>query len=207
MKSSVWTVAAATLALVSSIDTRADASDTKAEPLRVFWGDTHVHSSMSLDANLFGLTGLDPAAAYRFARGEAITAANGETAQLKRPLDFLVISDHAEYLGVMPAVRAGEKALLANPVAKQWSETLNSGDATRFGRMMVEIGHSYEDGKPLLSLSEEAPSPWHANNRAADAANVPGEFTTFIGFEWTAMPGGDNLHRVVLLRDGAGRAV
>lgn len=208
MNSKLSTIAALILAFTLPVDTRAASTDeaSTAQSLRVFWGDTHVHSSMSLDANLFGLTGLQPAAAYRFARGEAITAANGATAQLERPLDFLVISDHAEYLGVMPALRAGNKALLAKPVAQQWSETLNSGDTTGFGRMMVEIGHSYENGKPLLSLPDGAPSPWHANNRAADAANVPGQFTTFIGFEWTAMPGGDNLHRVVLLRDGAAYA-
>lgn len=177
-----------------------------AKPLRVFWGDTHVHSSVSLDVNLFGMTGLAPGAAYRFARGETITAANGATAQLARPLDFMVVSDHAEYLGIMPLLRAGNESLLANPVAREWRATLASGDAARFGRMMVEIGHSYETGKPLLTLPADVPSPWHANNRAADAAYAPGEFTTFIGFEWSAMPGGDNLHRVVLLRDGAARA-
>jgi hypothetical protein len=196
--------------LLSTGGTAASAADPgapdDAKPLRVFWGDTHVHSSISLDANLFGMTDVGPETAYRFARGEKITAANGATAQLARPLDFLVVSDHAEYLGIMPLLRAGNESLLASPVAREWRATLASGDAARFGRMMVDIGHSYEAGKPLLTLPADAPSPWHANNRAADAAYAPGEFTTFIGFEWSAMPGGDNLHRVVLLRDGAARA-
>ncbi|MEM1110395.1 MAG: DUF3604 domain-containing protein [Pseudomonadota bacterium] len=176
------------------------------KPYRVFWGDTHVHSSASLDANLFGMTGVDAARAYRFARGEAMTAANGATARLQRPLDFLVVADHAEYLGVMPLIRGNDKAMMASAAAREWRDTLSAGDVARFGRMMVEIGHSYETGKPLVSLPPGASSPWEANNRAADAANVPGEFTAFIGFEWTAMPGGDNLHRVVILRDGAERA-
>ena len=78
-------------ALVSPISGHAD--DRLPE---LFWGDTHVHSSYSLDANLFNNFTLGPETAYRFARGERVQTGAGATAMLSRPLDFLVVSDHAE---------------------------------------------------------------------------------------------------------------
>ncbi|MFO7550340.1 MAG: DUF3604 domain-containing protein [Haliea sp.] len=175
-------------------------------PNQVFWGDTHLHTSVSLDANLFGARDLGPEHAYRFARGETVTATNGMQAKINRPLDFLVVSDHAEYLGIMPLIRAGEPAILENESARNWREVLAAGDAIGFGRMMLDIGASYASGKPLVTLPESLPSPWEENNRIADEANTPGVFTAFVGFEWSSMPDGNNLHRVVVLRDGAGRA-
>lgn len=189
---------------------RADETAQAASPIvpktpqrQVYWGDTHLHTSTSLDANLFGLTSLGPAEAYRFARGESVTAANGATVSLNRPLDFLAVTDHAEYLGIMPLLRSGNRALLQTAVGRAWYQIVTGGDKSLFSRMMVDIGNSYEEGRPLVSLPADAPSPWKANNRAADEANRPGEFTAFVGFEWSAMPGGNNLHRVVLLNDGA----
>lgn len=175
-------------------------------PNQVFWGDTHLHTSVSLDANLFGARNLGPEYAYRFARGETVTATNGMRAKINRPLDFLVVSDHAEYLGIMPLIRAGEPAILENETARGWREILTAGDAIGFGRMMLDIGASYAAGTPLVTLPDSLPSPWEENNRIADEANTPGVFTAFVGFEWSSMPDGDNLHRVVVLRDGADRA-
>lgn len=175
-------------------------------PNQVFWGDTHLHTSVSLDANLFGARDLGPEHAYRFARGETVTATNGMQARINQPLDFLVVSDHAEYMGIMPLVRAGEPAILENETARGWREVLTAGDAVGFGRMMLDIGASYAAGKPLVTLPDSLPSPWEENNRIADEANTPGVFTAFVGFEWSAMPDGNNLHRVVVLRDGADRA-
>lgn len=175
-------------------------------PNQVFWGDTHLHTSVSLDANLFGARDLGPEQAYRFARGETVTATGGMQARINRPLDFLVVSDHAEYLGIMPHIRAGEPAILENETARSWREILTAGDAVGFGRMMLDIGASYAAGKPLVTLPDSLPSPWEENNRIADEANTPGVFTAFVGFEWSSMPDGDNLHRVVVLRDGADRA-
>lgn len=175
-------------------------------PNQVFWGDTHLHTSVSLDANLFGARDLGPEHAYRFARGETVTATNGMQARINRPLDFLVVSDHAEYLGIMPLIRAGEPAILENETARNWREILAAGDAIGFGRMMLDIGASYASGEPLVTLPDSLPSPWEENNRIADEANTPGVFTAFVGFEWSSMPDGNNLHRVVVLRDGADRA-
>jgi hypothetical protein len=175
-------------------------------PNQVFWGDTHLHTSVSLDANLFGARDLGPEQAYRFARGETVTATNGMQARINQPLDFLVVSDHAEYLGIMPLIRAGEPAILENDTARDWRRILAAGDMIGFGRMMLDIGASYASGEPLVTLPASVPSPWEENNRIADAAYAPGIFSTFVGFEWSSMPDGNNLHRVVVLRDGAERA-
>ena len=175
-------------------------------PQQVYWGDTHLHTAASLDANLFGVHNLTAAEAYQFARGETITTSTGLRARMSQPLDFLVVADHAEYLGVMPPVRAGDPALMQNDTARRWREVLTSGDPVGFGRMMLEIGASYATGTPLVTLPAALASPWEANTRMADEANEPGTFTALIGFEWSAMPNGNNLHRVVVLRDSAERA-
>lgn len=173
-------------------------------PREVYWGDTHLHTSLSLDANLFGVTELDASDAFAFARGETVVATSGQPARIGQPLDFLVTSDHAEYLGVMPLVRAGDEALLGDETARRWREALGGDAAARHG-MMMEIADSYDEGEPALRLPEGAASPWHRIARLADAANVPGDFTTFIGFEWSTMRAGDNLHRVVVFADDAER--
>lgn len=174
-------------------------------PSQVFWGDTHLHTSYSLDANLFGAIDLTPADAYRFARGDTITSSQGLRARIDRPLDFLVVADHAEYLGVMRPIRSGDPEILANETARFWRESLESLDRRNMGRMMLDISKSYDTGKPLVTLPAGHPSPWHAIGRMADEANRPGEFTALIGFEWSSMPGGNNLHRVVVFRDGSDR--
>ncbi|MCG3171456.1 MAG: hypothetical protein CALGDGBN_03077 [Pseudomonadales bacterium] len=174
-------------------------------PQRVYWGDTHLHTSLSLDANLFGAAALTPADAYRFARGETITASHGMAARIGRPLDFLVVADHAEYLGVMRLVRAGDPAILRNETARGWREALLGGQRDSMGRMMIQIGESYATGKPLVDIPEGHPSPWRESAQVADAANRPGEFTALIGYEWSSAPDGNNLHRVVVFRDGAER--
>lgn len=174
-------------------------------PNQVFWGDTHLHTSVSLDANLFGARDLGPEQAYRFARGETVTATNGMQARINQPLDFLVVSDHAEYLGLMPLIRAGDPAILGNDTARDWRRILAAGDMIGFGRMMLDIGASYASGEPLVTLPASVPSPWEENNRIADEAYAPGIFSTFVGFEWSSMPDGNNLHRVVVFRDGAER--
>lgn len=175
-------------------------------PQQVYWGDTHLHTATSLDANLFGVHNLTAADAYRFARGDTVTTSTGLRARMNQPLDFLVVADHAEYMGIMPPLRAGDPTLMQNDTARRWRDVLASGDPVGFGRMMLDIGASYASGTPLVTLPTTLPSPWEANTRMADAANEPGVFTALIGFEWSAMPNGNNLHRVVVLRDGATRA-
>ena len=95
-------------------------------PTRVFWGDTHLHTANSPDAGLMG-TELGPDAAYRFARGEEVTSNTGQRAKLARPLDFLVVSDHAGFYGVGPALKRGDEAILADPKGREWYDAFNSG--------------------------------------------------------------------------------
>ena len=90
----------------------------------VYWGDTHVHTALSSDAFIFG-TRLTPDDAYRFAKGETIRAASGEEVRLRRPLDFLMVADHAENMGVIARIAAGDEALLETEAGKRTAEALN----------------------------------------------------------------------------------
>ena len=89
-------------------------------PQRVFWGDTHLHTTYSPDAGMLKNFDLGPEEAYRMARGEQVTANNGMQAKLVRPLDFLGVSDHSEYMGLIPEIRGGNPELLRDPIGKQW---------------------------------------------------------------------------------------
>ena len=178
-------------------------------PTEVFWGDTHVHSSFSVDANSMGNTRLSPADAYRFAKGEAVVANNGMTARLEAPLDFLVVSDHAEYMGLLPALRAGDAALLADPVGRRLSEGVRGDEESQYA-VISEVIASLMASEPIIDNAAFKRSIWNEITRLADEANEPGRFSALIGFEWSAMPRGDNLHRVVVYRDGgdvAGRMI
>jgi hypothetical protein len=95
-------------------------------PDAVYWGDTHLHTSYSFDAGAFGNT-LDPNDAYRFARGEKITASMGEEAQLIKPLDFLVVADHSDNMGMVPDLYAGKASIVADPLGKKLYEDLQAG--------------------------------------------------------------------------------
>ena len=90
-------------------------------PRRVFWGDTHHHSSYSFDSGMFGNT-LGPDESFRFARGEEVVASNGMRAKLIRPLDFLVVSDHAAYLGFTELMRTADPRLMATKGGGRWSK-------------------------------------------------------------------------------------
>ena len=95
-------------------------------PDTVYWGDTHLHTSYSFDAGAFGNT-LDPNDAYRFARGEKLTASMGQEAQLIKPLDFLVVADHSDNMGMVPDLYAGKESIIAEPMGKQFYDDLKAG--------------------------------------------------------------------------------
>ena len=174
-------------------------------PMQLLWGDTHVHSSFSMDANAMGNTRLGPSAAYRFAKGEAVVANTGMTAQLDMPLDFLVVSDHAEYMGLLPRLRAKDPKLLADPVAQRISNAI-TGDAASVMSSLQQLIGSLTTNEPVIDNADLKRSIWDEITRLADEHNDPGNFTALIGYEWTSMPGGDNLHRVVIYADDAERA-
>ena len=176
----------------------------RAYPDEVFFGDTHLHTELSFDAGLIG-TSLDSHAAYRMARGEKVIANTGQPVQLIRPLDFLAITDHAEMLGLPTAIRESSPILLADPWGRGMYERFNSGPEGRLAAVREAVDRGTSGDNPFSS-DDLTRSIWDQVIRVADQYNDPGNFTAMIGFEWTSTPGGNNLHRVVVFRDGADRA-
>ena len=168
-------------------------------PQRVFWGDTHLHTSYSTDAGMAGNT-VGPEDAYRFAKGETVITSTGQKAQLKRPLDFLVIADHAENLGLAPFIERDDPAVLAHPQGNKWHDMVKGGEGYD---AFIEWVAAMNTGKNPLKSEDMMRSAWHDIIEAAERHNQPGAFTAIIGFEWTSAPGGNNLHRNVLFRNGA----
>jgi len=177
----------------------------KSFPQRVFWGDTHLHTSYSPDAGMIGNFNLGPADAYRFARGEQVQANNGMQAKLVRPLDFLVVSDHSEYQGLMPVLRTGDPELLENEVGKRWYNWFKEGPEGQY-KVFLEFAEDLNNNKGRIPFDDIARSTWDFMTETADEYNEPGKFTAFIGYEWTSTPEGNNLHRVVIFKDGADKA-
>jgi hypothetical protein len=169
-------------------------------PERPLWGDQHLHTATSVDAGTMCRLGQEDA--YRFARGEEITATNGVRARLSRPLDWLVISDHAEMYGLMPYLLAGQPEILANPQAKSWYDALESGDQQKAFATAMEIVASLSEPDPPFEAEKFVRAAWKEYAALADRYNEPGRFSAIIGYEYTTR-GGFNLHRNVLFRGDA----
>jgi hypothetical protein len=177
-------------------------------PTRPFFGDTHLHTSFSMDAGAAGCR-LGPRDAYRFARGEQVMASSGQPAKLSRPLDFLVVADHSDNMGFFPDLLAGKTEMLADPTGRKWYDMIQSGKG---GDACMEIVGSFSQGKfppALASLpgSRAYRGAWKETIDAAEAFNEPGRFTAFIGYEWTSLDKGNNLHRNVIFRDNGDKAI
>lgn len=172
----------------------------------LFWGDLHLHSSYSPDASMNGNINIGPEEAYRFASGEAIKGHNGQFARLARPLDFLLLADHAEYLGLLPQIRDRNPRVMSNDQARRWADLIESADQDDNWKAMFEVLKDIETNQPRIDNSLVLRTAWDHVIAAAEKYNEPGRFTALIGYEWTSMPGGNNLHRVVVFRDGAEKA-
>lgn len=170
---------------------------------QVYWGDTHLHSTFSMDAFIFGNT-LGPDQAYRFAKGEKVMATRGQPAQLREPLDFLVLADHTDALGAMVALQAGNKTLMANPTLQDWSQILFEREES--ARKQLEATQTRQDTPTELEDADIRSNAWDYLTSTADAHYQPGVFTPLIGFEFTGQKNGQNLHRVVIYRDDAEKA-
>jgi hypothetical protein len=178
-------------------------------PTRVYWGDTHLHTSLSLDARAFGVT-LGPEDAYRFARGEEVAASHGERVKLSRPLDWLVVTDHSDAMGAMNEIVAGNPDLMRDPLLKDWHDRINQGGDTALAATMDIIetfaGISGKQIPDIVMDKDFVGSVWERYLETAEQYNEPGRFTTIIGYEWTSTEGGNNLHRNVLYRGGTSEA-
>ncbi|WP_146345199.1 DUF3604 domain-containing protein [Falsiphaeobacter marinintestinus] len=172
----------------------------RAFPTRVLWGDTHLHTEVSVDAGT--MTRLSQEDAYRFARGEEVTTTHGLRAKLSRPLDWLVIADHAEMYGLMPQLLAGNQDILSNPTGKEWHDKLTSGDPQVAFDTAMEIVASLSGDVPPIDNPKATKSAWQEYTALAERYNDPGSFSAIIGFEWTSI-GADNIHRNILFRDDA----
>lgn len=178
-------------------------------PTQLLWGDTHLHTGMSMDAGAFGAR-LGPEDAYRFARGEEVRSSTGQQVKLSRPLDFLVVADHSDNMGFFPRLYSGDPALLADPTGKRWYDMIQAGGQEGV-KAAVEIIVAFSKDKfpPALASLPGSPayrSAWEETIQAAEKYNDPGRFTAFIGYEWTSNTLGNNLHRVVIFRDGRDKA-
>ena len=176
-------------------------------PTRPFFGDTHLHTAFSMDAGAFGAR-LNPEDAYRFARGEEVTASSGQPAKLSRPLDFLVVADHSDNMGFFPDLFAGNSNLLADPTGRKWYNMIQGGKGAEAA---MEIIIAFSHGKFPKDLmyfpgTTGYHSAWQKTIEAAEKYNEPGRFTAFIGYEWTSNTGGNNLHRNVIFRDNGDKA-
>jgi len=170
-------------------------------PDQVLFGDTHFHTNLSFDAGLVGTT-LDVHAGYRFARGEKVISNSGQPVQLIRPLDFLVVTDHAELIGLAPMIQASDPLLLSDPWGKWVHQQFNAGPEGRM-KAFQSIIESGTKGINPMSTNAAARNIWERFLETADSYNEPGRFSAMTGFEYSSTPGGDNLHRVVVFGDGA----
>ena len=182
-------------------------------PKRVFFGDLHLHSNISADAHSMGNLLLTSADAFRFARGEKVVASNGLPAQLKRPLDFLSVTDHAEFMGLYRMFTIEDPRLMSSDLGQAWRARYdtrpdpNESDPTRLMARnpiaafvnSINDPNAERDAYPAALKS----AIWTDVARTADEFNSPGIFTAFTGYEWTAMRDGNNLHRCVILKDSA----
>jgi hypothetical protein len=170
---------------------------------RVYLGDQHLHTSFSPDAGLVG-DRLSPDDAFRFARGEQLRSSSGQLVQLERPYDWLVVSDHAEYFGLAQAFVDANPDILKTESGRRWAEDLKKGGKAGY-EAFIQMTAELADGKasiPHDAVVKLYRSIWARAIDAAERNNKPGKFTAFNGFEWTQSIRGNNLHRIVVFRDG-----
>ena len=172
-------------------------------PQRVFFGDTHHHSSFSVDAGMIG-NRLGPDISFRFARGEEVVSSTGQRAKLIRPLDFLVVSDHAEYLGIADLLNTGNPELLATDAGQEWDALMKEGGEAAW-LAAVGMMEEFKSGRPRFRDPKIERSVWERVVDIASEYNQPGTFTAFNGYEYSSVANGANLHRVVVFRDGPDR--
>jgi hypothetical protein len=180
-------------------------------PQQVLFGDMHHHTSLSVDSGLIGNNN-PPDVSFRLARGEVVTSNTGQPVKLVRPLDFLVVTDHAEYLGIAKLLAEADPTLLATDIGKQWYAQMNGSPEDAWAAV-VSMQNDFVTGKPRFDNPKVKRSVWEEVVDIASQYNEPGTFTALNGYEWSTVssgtdgsgPAGANLHRVVVFRDGPDR--
>ena len=181
-------------------------SDDRHYPDNVYWGDTHLHTYLSGDAYSLGAL-ITPDQAYRFAKGETVRATGGDEVRLKRPLDFIMVADHAENLGALPALAAGNAQLMKSEDGQYFKKVLDNRPALP-NAIKAATREEFDAGSSVLIAAKGAwggdyglddnfkRSVWHGVIDIAEKHNDPGTFTTFAGYEYSSNP--PMLHRNVL---------
>lgn len=189
-------------------------------PMNVYWGDTHVHTNLSHDGFIsatYGATPSDrltPDDAYLFAKGKAVIATNGIPFRLSRPLDFLVITDHGEAMGLMYGLATKNSLLLKSAQGREWAKkieeinknnTPKDAEALAWGLQSKIIDYFQDRKNTDVQIFRSL--VWNDVINNAERHNNPGKFTAFIGYEWSGMVyGGEGRgwwHRNVIFKDGA----
>jgi hypothetical protein len=164
-----------------------------------YFGQTHIHTSWSPDAYIFGNTVTGPAESYEYATGHPIKHPAGYMVKIKTPLDFQGVTDHAEYVGVMRLANDPSSSISKLPIAQKL-QVHSQEDATKVFQWLAASLGKNEPIKELLT-PEITHSVWEQTIAIADQYNKPGKFTALVAYEWTSMPDNQNLHRNVFFRD------
>ena len=218
-----------TLALSLLLSAAGLAQASEGTETQLYFGDTHLHTTYSFDAFLNKNFTADPDTAYRWAKGEPVIHPYNRTrVQIGTPLDFLVVSDHAEMLGVMRAIRgetiqweeiglyASFKRWLA---VRQLNEALDKGLGRVFFARFLPKSAEVKGGDPVADINNNiggiaifgdttntSKDAWQDIIGAAERHNEPGVFTSLLGWEWSSIPTGANLHRIVVTPEGGDKA-
>jgi hypothetical protein len=173
------------------------------EQSNLYWGDTHLHTNLSADAYLNRNTTATPDDSFRFAKGApVIDALSRAKVQIETPLDFLVVTDHAEYLGIPKMLWEGDERISNTETGKRYIQMIKEGKGTDVFFDLIKAVNTNQP-PPDLNKAELRKPMWAENYQAAERHNEPGKFTAFIGWEWSSIPNGQNLHRIVFMPEGA----
>jgi len=191
-----WMVRVSALAILSAVPALADPNPDR----DVFFGEQHIHTSWSFDAYIFGDTKSTPADAYAYAKGKPLKHALGFEMKIEQPLDWMGVTDHSEYVGVVQQAADSSTALAKSALGKE----LQVKTPADIQRIYLMLGGTMTENRPIKELvsPEIMSSIWNRNNAMADAANEPGKFTAFNAYEWTSTPNNRNMHRNIYFKDG-----